>query len=80
MTLMHRTTLMAYMVSALKLARPADMILDVSNIDRSSVDDAAFSRGLSSADCMLKSGCVLQGPLWQSRCQATQISYLTASE
>ncbi len=50
MTLMHRTTLMAYMVSALKLARPANMILDVINMGRLSnavSDDAAFSRGLN---------------------------------
>ena len=62
MTLMHRTTLMAYMVSALILARPADMILDVINIDSSSIDNAAFSRGLNPADCMLKSGLCAAGP------------------
>ena len=65
MTLTHRTTLMVYMVSALELARPANMILDVINIDRLSnavSDDAAFSRGLNAADCLMKSGLCAAGP------------------
>jgi len=37
-------------------------ILDVINIDRLSIDDAAFSTGLNSADCMSESGLCAAGP------------------